>query len=163
MRRDIIGMYRSREGLEHAVSELVEAGIPREEISVLMTDSAHGQHFALRRGTKAAEGAAAGGAAGGVLGALLAGLTAVAALSVPGVGVLVSGPIVAAFAGAGAGAATGGVVGALIGMGVKEHEAKLYSEGVYKGGILVGVRVSDSDTADRVRRVLQRTGALAKG
>jgi hypothetical protein len=57
----------------------------------------------------------------------------------PGLGLVIAGPIAAALAGAGAGAATGGLVGALIGWGIPEERVKQYEAGIKEGGILMGV------------------------
>jgi hypothetical protein len=49
-----------------------------------------------------------------------------------------AGPLAAAFAGAGAGALTGGLIGALVGMGIPEDQARLYDEGLKRGGMVMG-------------------------
>jgi hypothetical protein len=160
MSKNVIGVFRTRDGVNNAVNALLAAGFAQAEISVLMTDNSRGEHFAIEEKTRAAEGAATGGVTGGVLGAIVAGLTAVAALSIPGLGILASGPIIAALAGGGAGAAAGGLIGGLVGLGIKEHEAKLFEDEVRRGGMLVGVHVSDHDRAEVARRVFRDTGAL---
>ena len=43
----------------------------------------------------------------------------------PGINLVIAGPIAAALAGAGAGAVTGGVIGALVGVGIPEYRAGL--------------------------------------
>jgi hypothetical protein len=64
----------------------------------------------------------------------------------PGLGLVVAGPLAAALAGAGAGGLTGGLVGALIGSGIPEDRAREYEEGIRNGGIVMGVRPrSDED------------------
>jgi anti-sigma factor RsiW len=57
----------------------------------------------------------------------------------PGVGLVVAGPLAAAFAGAGVGGLAGGLIGALVGSGVPEETAKAYESGLKGGGIVVGV------------------------
>ena len=48
-------------------------------------------------------------------------------IAVPGLGLVVAGPIAAALAGAGAGAAAGGLIGAMVGAGIPEDRgAKEY-------------------------------------
>ena len=103
-------------------------------------------------GTKAAEGAGIGGAIGGSLGAIAAAIAAVGTtIALPGLGLVIAGPLAAAIAGAGAGAATGGIVGALIGWGIPEERVKHYEEGIKNGGILMGVTPrSDEDARFRV-------------
>ena len=58
----------------------------------------------------------------------------------PGLGLLVAGPIAAALAGAGAGAVAGGAIGALVGAGIPEERVKEYESGLKKGGIVMGVK-----------------------
>ena len=63
-----------------------------------------------------------------------------ATVAVPGLGLLVAGPIAAALAGAGAGAVVGGGIGALVGAGIPEERVKEYESGLKNGGILMGVK-----------------------
>jgi hypothetical protein len=114
----------------------------------------------IEQHTKAPEGVAAGGIAGGALGALVAGVTSVAAVAVPGVGLLAAGPLVSLFAGLGAGATAGGVVGGIIGLGVRAHAAKLYDDILKEDGVLVTVSTQDKGTRDAAARIFEQCGAL---
>jgi hypothetical protein len=98
-------------------------------------------------GSKAAEGAGVGGAIGGTIGAVLGAIAAVGtSIAIPGLGLVIAGPLAAGLAGAGAGALTGGLVGALVGWGIPEEHAKRYEAGIKSGGIVMGVRPrSDED------------------
>ena len=79
------------------------------------------------------EGLGVGAAVGGGVGATLAAIFAVGSnVVVPGLGLVVAGPIAAALAGAGAGGATGGLVGALVGAGIPEERALDTSRGCVK-------------------------------
>ncbi len=63
-------------------------------------------------GTNAAEVAGVGGAIGGTLGAVVAAFAAVGtSLAIPGLGLIVAGPLAAGIAGAGAGGAAGAYSG----------------------------------------------------
>jgi len=159
-KKEVSALYNDVTSAERAVSGLVAAGFAQSEISVLMSEQTHGRHFGIKAGTKAAEGAASGGAIGGALGALAAGLAAVGLVAIPGVGLIAAGPLVAALAGAGAGAAAGGLTGGLIGMGVPEHEAKLYGERIAHGSILVGVR-AEGDAAKRATEIFKQTNGTS--
>ena len=104
----------------------------------MMSDDTRKKYFGdvtpgteLSGGTKAAEGFGKGSAIGGGIGAALGAIFAIGtSIVVPGLGLVVAGPIAAALAGAGAGGATGGLVGALIGAGIPEDRAKLYESGI---------------------------------
>ena len=96
-------------------------------------------------GNKAAEGAGIGGAIGGTVGVIAAPIAAVGTtLVLPGLGLVIAGPIAAAVAGAGAGAAGGGLVGALAGWSVPEERVKVYGERLKKRGFLWGSRPKPS-------------------
>ena len=68
-------------------------------------------------------------------------------IAIPGLGLVIAGPLAAAMAGAGAGAATGGIVGALIGWGIPEERVKEYDEGIREGGILMAVHPRNDEDA----------------
>lgn len=135
----VTALFQSRGAANEAVDRLLQAGFSQSNISMLMSEATRGKEFTIATETKAPEGAAAGAAIGGMLGALVASLVAIGSLAVPGIGVVASGPVVAAMAGLGVGGAAGGLVGALVGMGIPEHEAKFFSDRLIDGGILVGV------------------------
>ena len=64
-------------------------------------------------GSKVMEGVGAGSAIGGVVGATVGILAAIGtSIVIPGLGLVLAGPIALGLAGAGAGAVTGGVLGA---------------------------------------------------
>jgi len=158
MSKLITGIFTSRVRAEQAADELVRSGFAPEDVSLLMSESTKGREFAVKKSSKAPEGAATGATIGGVLGATAAGLAAVASLSVPGLAIVAAGPLVAALTGLGAGAVAGGVTGALIGLGIPEHEAKFYHKEIEKGGILVGV-YTHSDRVELARDILNAAGA----
>ncbi len=157
MSKSITAIYHTREAAMEAVALLTDAGYSRNDISFVLTDATRGREFAIEEETKAPEGATIGAVTGGVLGAVAAGLVATGVFLVPGVALVAAGPIVAALAGAGAGGAAGGFIGGLIGLGIPEHEAKLYSEQIEKGGILVGVYAHD-DRRKEAREIFETTG-----
>ena len=82
------------------------------------------------------------------MGATLAAIAAIGTtLALPGLGLLIAGPIAAGLAGAGAGGATGGLIGGLIGAGIPEERVKKYEEGIKQGGIMMGVTPRNSEDA----------------
>jgi len=99
-------------------------------------------------GTKTAEGAGKGSAIGGTIGAIAGAIAAVGtSLVIPGLGIIIAGPIAAGLAGAGAGGITGGLIGALVGSGIPEARAKLYEAGIKQGRIVMGVRPRNEEDA----------------
>jgi len=148
------GIFRDRESTEGAYQSLRDRGYSDDEINVMMSDETRnkywGDHYKgeSELGTKAAEGTGIGGAIGGTLGALIGGIAAIGTnVLLPGLGLVVWGPIAAALAGAGAGGLTGGLIGALVGWGIPEERAKVYEEGIKNGGTVLGVRPRNADDA----------------
>jgi hypothetical protein len=101
----------------------------------------------------ASEGMAAGGAIGTAVGATLAGIAALGTtIAVPGLGLVLAGPLVAALAGGGAGAVAGGMLGALIGFGIPESNAKAYEEALRRGGVVFGVIPHSAEDAKAIEK-----------
>ena len=150
------GLFPDRESAELGYGSLAERGYGKDDINVVMSDDTRKRDFSeggttTELGNKAAEGAGVGGAIGGTVGAVVAAIAAVGTtIALPGLGLVIAGPLAAAIAGAGAGAATGGIVGALIGWNLPEERVKRYDEGIRKGGILMGVRPRNDEDASHV-------------
>ncbi len=158
--RLVTGIFRSRAMADAALDALTRMGYPRESISVLMSDATRTKEFAIETGTKAASGLGVGGVVGGAVGATLAAIAAVGtSIALPGLGLVVAGPVAAALAGAGAGGAAGGLIGALVGAGIPERRAKVYDTELRNGGILIGVEAEEGEEADRVEDALEDVGA----
>lgn len=152
--RIVTGLFHDRDSAEHAYTTVAERGYHRDDVNVVMSDDTRLRHFpndsvmVTELGSKAAEGAGIGGAIGGTLGAIAAAIAAIGTtLVLPGLGLVVAGPIAAAIAGAGAGSVTGGLVGALIGWGLPEERVKHYEDGIRDGGILMGVTARNEEDA----------------
>lgn len=162
----VTGLFPDRASAESAYGSISERGYDPKDIDLVMSEDTRKQHFSDRHvetelGNKAAEGAGIGGAIGGTVGAIAAAVAAVGtSLVLPGLGLVVAGPLAAAAAGAGAGAAGGGLVGALIGWSMPEERVKQYEEGVRNGGILMGLRAKNDEDADHFERSWTAANAL---
>ena len=150
--RMVTGLFRDRESAERAYGSLSERGYGKDDVNLIMSDDTRKKYFAdddTELGTKAWEGAGKGAAIGGGVGATLAAIAAIGTtLALPGLGLLIAGPIAAALAGGGAGALTGGLIGALVGHGIPEEHAKHYEKGIREGGIVMGVQPRSEEDAD---------------
>ena len=153
--RMVTGLFPDRMSAERAYESVAERGYAKDDVNLVMSDEARKQHFSganaqeTELGTKASQGAGIGGAIGGTLGAVVAAIAAVGtSLVIPGLGLVVAGPLAAALAGAGAGGATGGLIGALIGYGIPEERIAHYEEGIRNGGILMGVTPKNDADAE---------------
>ena len=152
-RRMLTGLFNDRESTESAYQSLRDRGYSDDDINVMMSDDTRKKYYShgdtALEDNQALEGMGTGGAIGGALGAIIGGIAAIGTnLVMPGVGLIVWGPIAAAFAGAGVGGLTGGIVGALIGWGIPEEHAKYYEEGIRNGGTVLGVTPRNDEDAD---------------
>ncbi len=149
-------MFRKWGDAENAYQELLKRGFTTDQINILMSDETRAQNEGTKTelGNKAAEGTGVGAAVGGTVGAILGAVAAVGTgLAIPGLGLVIAGPIVAALAGAGAGGATGGLIGALIGWGIPEETVKRYESGIKEGGIVLGFTprsVAESNEVEKI-------------
>lgn len=148
----LTGMFSDRESTENAYNTLHEKGYDKDEIHVMMSDDTRKNHFSdsdTEIGTKAAEGLGKGSAIGGTVGAIAGIVAAIGTtLVIPGLGLVIAGPIAAGLAGAGAGGLTGGVIGALVGAGIPEERARIYEDGIKKGNVVLGVHPRNEQDAD---------------
>jgi hypothetical protein len=151
----VTGLFRDRESAERAYGSVTTRGYSNDDVNLLMSNETRDKHFSTTAGketelgNKALEGAGTGAAIGGTVGATLAAIAAIGTtLALPGLGLLVAGPIAAGLAGAGAGGATGGIIGALVGAGIPEERVKHYEKGLKEGGIVMGVTPKSDEDAE---------------
>ena len=157
-------VFDSHNEANRAISDLRDAGIPDDAISLLAQD---GGKNVMTSGsgevTDDGEGSIVRGILGG--GALGAGL-AVAALAIPGVGPLVAAGAIAASAtpaaiaaGAALGAASGGLKEGLQKHGVTDDDAGYYNERIDTGGTMIAVdETARGMSAEQIREILYRNG-----
>jgi len=151
----VTGLFRDKESAERAYNSLAERGYSHEDINVIMSDEARQKYYPEGKDSadsdfdsKALEGVGAGAGIGGTAGAIIGAIAAIGtSIAVPGLGLVVAGPIAGALVGAGAGGATGGIIGGLVGSGIPEDRAKEYEQGVKEGGIVLGFNARDERDA----------------
>jgi hypothetical protein len=148
------GSFRDRKSAERAYNQLKERGYTDEEINIVMSDATRSKYFDKENevetdmGNKAMEGAGKGSAIGGALGAAAGIIAAIGtSLVIPGLGLVIAGPIAAGLAGAGAGGVTGGIVGALVGAGIPKERAEKYEHRIKEGDIVLGVNPRSQEDA----------------
>lgn len=159
----VFGSFNDRDSAERAYQSVTSRGYTQDDVNLMMSDNTRKKYFSdtdTELGNKAAEGAstgaAIGGAAGGVLGAIAAIGTSIA---IPGLGLILAGPLVAGLAGLGAGGLTGGLIGALIGWGVPEEHAEAYDRDIREGRIVMGVNPRSEEDADYFHNEWKRYNA----
>jgi len=152
----VTGLFKDRDSAERAYGSLSTRGYGKDDLNMIMSDDTRKKHFADDKhdaatdlGDKAWEDAGKGAAIGSGVGATIAAVLAIGTtLAIPGLNLLVAGPLVAALAGAGAGGLTGGLIGALVGHGIPEEKAKEYDKGIRDGNIMMGVNARTDEDAE---------------
>lgn len=155
----VTAIFTDRESTENAYNMLHEKGYSKDDINVIMSDETRKTHYSeegdhTELGSKASEGAGTGSAIGGTIGAIAGVVAAIGtSLIIPGLGLVIAGPIVAGLAGAGAGGITGGIIGGLIGSGIPEDRAKIYEAGIKEGKVVLGVHPHSKEDADYFNKI----------
>ena len=165
----LTGSFRDRATTETAFNDLRERGYAHNDINMVMSDDTRKKHFGNETkgeteiGTKALSGAGTGSAIGGTIGAIAGVIAAIGtSVLIPGLGLVVAGPLAAGLAGAGAGGLTGGVIGALVGAGIPEERARIYENDIKDGGIVLGVNPKNDEDAEYLQTQWNRTGDKVK-
>ena len=150
----ISGLFTNREHAGEAISLLKEQGYTND-MSILTVNNTSGELQSKDLKKDPADTATVGAGLGAVTGAIWAGLTSVA---LPGLGLLVGGPLAALLTGAGVGALAGGLGGALVDYGIPKDMANIYEDRIKRGEVAVAV-AAPAEKAEQVRRVMVEHGA----
>jgi hypothetical protein len=159
-KKSVICISNSLLGAERIVAELKTANFSNNDISLLFPDRGPPREFAHEMNTKGPVDIIAGAGTGGIIGGALGWIAGIAALPIPGFGlVIAAGPIMAALNGAAIGAGVGGVLAGLTAMGISESEAKRYEGKVKAGNILISVHTEDFEEITRAKEIFAKGGA----
>ena len=163
-------LYDNHQDAVTTVQALESAGFPRDDISLVANNAGNRYAPAMGKGDTAVAAEDAGETnatgTGATIGTVLGGgaglLAGIGALAIPGVGpVVAAGWLLATITGAGVGAlvggGAGGIVDALTNSGVPEADAKVYAEGIRRGGSLVTLRTDTARQGDAERILDQRS------
>ncbi len=158
--KTVVGLFDTHAHAEAAAHDLEKAGISHDDIS-LIANNTSGQFGDLDGAPQestnvvSAEAETGKGAAiGGVAGLLLS----LAALAIPGLGVIAAaGWLTTMVTGTLVGAGVG-LVGALSGAGIPHDDAAYYNEAIRRGGTLLAARVAE-ERVDEVAQILTSDGA----
>lgn len=151
----VTGIFPDRASADRAWDAAIARGYKSTDLSVAVSDEFHKKHFIVQRQpseNKALEGAAIGGAIGTTAGALAVVLAVGASILLPGLGIVIAGPIVAAFAAAGAGGAVGGLIGGLAGLEIPEKHVKLIEDHVKNGNVILTLKARSAADAEAIRK-----------
>jgi hypothetical protein len=143
MQTHATALFADRHAAHAAIEQLVQAGFPRDEISIVMSEDTHEREF----GSLYAERSGVRPRPNGVLGSIVTGLVALA--SPGGLAVRAAGPLALALLRAASAVCSFST--SLATAGFSEHQALFVDHGVRTGLIVVGVHTS----LDRARLALQ--------
>jgi predicted lipid-binding transport protein (Tim44 family) len=154
-----VGVFDTVDEAAIAVRRLLEAGFPRESVTVVCSDETKEQYFReFEHQQPAGQETPVYAVTGGLIGALAGGMTVVAfSVATGGVALLAAAPI-----SAGVGGVIGGFVGAMMSRGVEKELANYYSEAVVAGRLLVAAEAHGEDEDARLaiaERILATSGA----
>jgi hypothetical protein len=142
--RTVVGLYDAHADARESTEALVDAGFPRDRISMATQHNKRRVATGERRreaDDQAARRASAGGTEEVVLGGLGGLLIGLGTVAIPGLGVIAAaGPL----AGLITGGVSDGLVGALIELAIPKEEAEIYTEGVRHGATLILVQSEES-------------------
>lgn len=146
MSKTVIGSFSDYSAANKAISDLKATGLTDADISVVAKETEKIKEMTQKGSGQVADSTATGAVTGAGLGALTGLLVGLGALAVPG-GFIVAGPIAAALGLTGTAAATvtgttvgtlaGGLVGSLAGLGMPQEEAKVISDRIEAGDLLL--------------------------
>ncbi len=161
----VTGLFNDRDSAERAYQTMTARGYSNDEANVVMSDETRtkfypaGSEHSSALADKTMEDAGKGAAIGGTLGAILAGIAAIGtSVLLPGIGLIVAGPLAAALVGAGTGGTIGGLIGALVGHGVPKEHAAEYESGIKNGGVFMGVNARNDEDAQYFHNEFNRSG-----
>jgi hypothetical protein len=147
----VTALFDDGASLERAYEAVAARGYGTGDINVLMSEAARSRYFAedrevnLELGRKVEEGGELGGPMGGAVGTILPAVVAIGVVALPGLGMVLAGPVAAALAAAGAAGVAMGVIGLLGDWGIPEERARQYETGIRDGGILLAVRARNAE------------------
>ena len=169
----VIALFRSRHDAECAFDVALAQGIEAANINLVMSDETRTRDFPADRpadtglADKAAEGApdesgsgVLGGPVGGTVGTIAPVVAAVGvATLLPGLGLVLAGPVAAAVTAAGAVAVAGGLMGAAANWGIPKNRIEELEASIRGGGILLGVSPRTTEEASEIQRLWRACGA----
>jgi hypothetical protein len=159
MAKALAGFFRTPADGQAAYDALIAAGIPSNEVSLVMGDTRGHDLPAL--GPIEDSGADSEAPKDAWIGSAIGLVAGMFAFAIPGIGPLIAaGPLAGAIGGMGVGAAAGGLIGLLKDHGVSGDEAEFYAEGVKRGGALITVHGVPAEREKHVRKILDDHGAI---
>lgn len=127
-------LFHNKESAEQAFEAALQLGYKPDEISVIMAEESRTNYYSNDNHAEedAAKNLAVGGVLGGTIGGTIGALIALGTnFALPGLGLVMVGPLV------GAGGVYGGLLGSLMGWGTEDNPSNPYEERLKKGEIML--------------------------
>jgi hypothetical protein len=145
-----IGIFSNRRDAEQALAELKNKGFPMHKLSVITKSSGDDDsldHQSVQQPSMTrAEGAKIGAITGSIGVGSLALIVGLSSLLIPGIGqALAVESLLATFLGSGIAATAGGLYGAFQGWLVPEEQAKIYSDRLNQGDLLIIIEAVENE------------------
>ncbi|GAA0853398.1 general stress protein [Aliiglaciecola litoralis] len=158
MKTTVIGLFNNTKQVSASIHQLESMGLNAQQMSLITADNIDKDSFEITTNTKLPEAVGTGAAAGGALGLIVGGLAAVGSVATGGVGLLASGPIVAALTGGAFGAGGGGMLGAVLGTVMPDSEQQKIIDELEKNGALLCVECTEQEVS-KVSHLLKTQNA----
>ena len=170
----ITGLFKDRDAAECGFDAAIARGYEQKDVNLVMSEETRARSFPADQpvGTELAdkvantttveglEGGALGGPLGGTVGTIAPVVAAVGvATLLPGLGLVLAGPVAAAVAAAGAVAIAGGLLGVIANWGIPKERIEQLETGIRNGGILMGLSPRSPEDAAWLTRQWQLCGA----
>lgn len=167
----VVALYDEFADAKAAMDDLVQAGVAKDQISLLangssthhpglLSNPAYAREDMEKPESDATSGLGLAVEIGAGLGGILGLLVGVGTITIPGIGPLIAaGAWVAVAAGAAVGGIAGGVVGWMTDRGVSDDDAHLYAEGLRRGGTLITAHVPEGDV-EKTTQLFKARGAV---
>jgi hypothetical protein len=162
----VTALFDRPEAVERAYEAATARGYEIGDINVVMSEDTRRRYYASPEAEhteiakKSAEGGKLGGPTGGRVGIAISIAAAVgAAIALPGLGIVMAGPIAVALAGAGAAGVAAGLIGAFADWGLPDERVRAYEAEIGAGRILIGVQARSREDARQIAREWQALGA----
>ncbi|AUH74285.1 general stress protein [Legionella sainthelensi] len=138
----IIEIFPNEKTAEKAYKYALECGYTPNDITVIMSENYYKSDLMKQENINTLENVGQGGATGAAIGSILGAIVALGGnLIIPGIGIIIAGPL--------AGLVVGTLMGTLLALGVSETKAQEYAEAIDSGKVILYVDVIEPSNLEK--------------